>query len=79
MPTKSPRRLADPPDLDSKPRVSVVVTVYNEGEMVTECLARIVEAVRLPCEVLVVFDSMDDTSRRSPRLLRRAIRASSRR
>ena len=63
MPTKSPRRSADPSDLDSKPRVSVVVTVYNEGEMVTECLARIVEAVRLPCEVLVVFDSMDDTSR----------------
>ena len=59
----SPRRLSDPPDLDARPRVSVVVTVYNEGEMVTECLARIVEAVRLPCEVLVVFDSMDDTSR----------------
>ena len=45
------------------PRVSVVVTVYNEGEMVTDCLNRIVEAVTLPCEILVVYDSPDDSSR----------------
>ena len=45
------------------PRVSVVVTVYNEGEMVTDCLERIVEAVTLPCEVLVVYDTADDSSR----------------
>ena len=31
--------------------------------MVTECLERIVEAVRLPCEVLVVYDTPEDTSR----------------
>lgn len=59
----STRRLSDPPDLDSPPRVSIVVTVYNEGELVTECLERIVEAVRLPCEVLVVFDTLEDTSK----------------
>ena len=47
----------------ASPRVSVVVTVYNEGEMVTDCLERIVEAVTLPCEVLVVYDTADDSSR----------------
>jgi dolichol-phosphate mannosyltransferase len=61
--SRTPRRLSDPPDLDAEPRVSIVVTVYNEGAMVTECLERIVEAVRLPCEVLVVFDTLEDTSR----------------
>ncbi len=43
-------------------RVSIVVTVYNEGDAIVECLDRIFEAVRLPCEVLVVFDSPDDTT-----------------
>lgn len=45
------------------PRVSIVVTVYNEGEMITDCLDRIIEAVQLPCEILVVYDSLDDSSR----------------
>jgi dolichol-phosphate mannosyltransferase len=45
-----------------EPRVSIVVTVYNEGDTVTECLDRIFEAVRLPCEVIVVYDSADDTT-----------------
>lgn len=44
------------------PRVSVVVTAYNEGETVVPCLDRILEAVTLPCEVLVVYDSPDDTT-----------------
>jgi dolichol-phosphate mannosyltransferase len=44
------------------PRVSVVVTAYNEGEAIVACLDRILEAVSLPCEVLVVFDSPDDTT-----------------
>ena len=44
------------------PRVSIVVTVYNEGDAVIECLDRIFEAVRLPCEVLVVFDTPEDTT-----------------
>ncbi len=45
-----------------KPRVSVVVTAYNEGEAIVPCLDRILEAVTLPVEVLVVFDSPDDTT-----------------
>ncbi len=44
------------------PRVSIVVTVYNEGDVIVECLDRIFEAVRLPCEVLVVFDTAEDTT-----------------
>ena len=44
------------------PRVSIVVTVYNEGDAIIECLDRIFEAVRLPCEVLVVFDTPEDTT-----------------
>ena len=45
-----------------KPRVSVIVTAYNEGEQIVACLDRILEAVTLPCEVLVVYDSSDDTT-----------------
>lgn len=44
------------------PRVSVVVPAYNEGGGIAGCLDRILEAVRLPCEVLVVYDSPDDTT-----------------
>lgn len=44
------------------PRVSIVVTAYNEGEEITNCLDRILEAVQLPCEVLVVYDAPDDTT-----------------
>lgn len=44
------------------PRVSVIVTAYNEGDEIVPCLDRITEAVQLPCEVLVVFDSPDDTT-----------------
>jgi dolichol-phosphate mannosyltransferase len=45
-----------------KPRVSVVVPVYNEGDAIVPCLDRIFEAVTLPCEVLVVYDAPDDTT-----------------
>lgn len=45
-----------------KPRVSIVVTARDEGEGITTALARITEAVSLPCEVLVVVDSTDDTT-----------------
>lgn len=45
-----------------KPRVSVVIPVFNEDEAVVSCLDRIFEAVRLPCEVLVVYDTPDDTT-----------------
>jgi dolichol-phosphate mannosyltransferase len=43
-----------------KPRVSVVIPVYNEGAEIAACLDRIFEAVTLPCEVLVVYDTDDD-------------------
>jgi dolichol-phosphate mannosyltransferase len=45
-----------------KPRVSIVVTAYNEGDTIVTCLDRIFEAVTLPCEVLVVYDAPDDTT-----------------
>jgi len=44
------------------PRVSVIITAYNEGETIVACLDRVLEAVSLPCEVLVVYDSPDDTT-----------------
>jgi len=45
-----------------KPRVSIVVTAYNEGDGIVPYLDRLLESVTLPCEVLVVFDSRDDTT-----------------
>jgi dolichol-phosphate mannosyltransferase len=45
-----------------KPRVSIVVPAYNEGEGIVRCLDRLVEAVTLPCEIRVVYDSPDDTT-----------------
>ena len=45
-----------------KPRVSVVVTALNEGDTIVGALSRISEAVSLPCEILVVCDSADDTT-----------------
>jgi dolichol-phosphate mannosyltransferase len=44
------------------PRVSIVVTAFNEGEGIVTCLNRIFEAVTLPCEVLVVYDTPDDST-----------------
>ncbi len=59
-----------------RPRVSVVIPAYNEGAEIDDCLDRILEAVKLPCEVLVVYDTPEDTtapyvdeySRRDPRV-----------
>jgi glycosyltransferase involved in cell wall biosynthesis len=48
--------------MTERPRVSVVVPAYNEGEHVLSVLDRLFESVRLPCEVLVVVDSADDTT-----------------
>lgn len=45
------------------PQVSVVVPVFNEGEAIVEYLDRLLDEVKIPCEVLVVFDSADDTTR----------------
>jgi len=43
-----------------EPRVSIVVTAYEEGDQIAVCLDRIFEAVTIPCEVLVVVDSPED-------------------
>jgi len=45
-----------------KPRVSIVVTAYDEGEAIVAYLDRLLESVSLPCEVLVVYDSPDDST-----------------
>ena len=45
-----------------RPRVSVVIPAYNKGVGIDDCLDRILEAVTLPCEVLVVYDTPDDTT-----------------
>ncbi len=45
-----------------RPRVSIVIPAYNEGAEIDDCLDRILEAVKLPCEILVVYDTSDDTT-----------------
>jgi len=45
-----------------KPRVSVIIPAYNEGEGIIAILDRLFEAITLPCEVRVVYDSPDDTT-----------------
>lgn len=45
-----------------QPRVSVVIPAYEEGDAVVPVLDRLFEAVRLPCEVLVVVDSVEDST-----------------
>ncbi|MGZ4437296.1 MAG: glycosyltransferase family 2 protein [Nocardioidaceae bacterium] len=44
------------------PRVSVVIPAYNEGEAIVPVLDRLLEAVTLDCEVLVVVDFPEDTT-----------------
>lgn len=44
------------------PRVSVVIPAFEEGEGITACLDRILEAVEMPCEVLVVYDEPTDST-----------------
>jgi dolichol-phosphate mannosyltransferase len=59
------------------PRISVVIPAYNEGEAIVPCLDRVFTGVRVPCEVLVIYDDPADTtvpylekySRDEPRLL----------
>lgn len=45
-----------------KPRVSIVVTAYNEADAIVPCLERILESVTVSCEVLVVYDDPGDTT-----------------
>jgi glycosyltransferase involved in cell wall biosynthesis len=59
------------------PRVTIVVTAYQEGPAITAYLDRLLESVMLSCEVLVVYDSPADStapyvveySRRDPRVV----------
>ncbi len=44
-------------------RLSVVVPVYNEGDGIVPVLDRLFEAITLPCEVLAVFDTPEDSTR----------------
>jgi len=44
------------------PRISLVVTAHNEGMAIIPHLDRILEAVKVPLEVLVVYDAPDDTT-----------------
>jgi glycosyltransferase involved in cell wall biosynthesis len=45
-----------------RPRVSVVIPAYNEGSDIVPVLERLLEAVSLPTEVLVVVDFPEDTT-----------------
>jgi len=59
------------------PRISVVIPAYNEGDAIVPYLDRVFTGVKLPCEVLVVYDDPADTTvpylekyaRDEPRLL----------
>ncbi|MGH8985447.1 MAG: glycosyltransferase family 2 protein [Acidimicrobiia bacterium] len=44
------------------PRVSVVIPVFDEGDVIVPCLDRIFPSVRVPCEVLVVYDDPADST-----------------
>lgn len=44
------------------PRVSVVIPAYEEGDSIGWVLHRILEAVRSPCEVVVVVDDEGDST-----------------
>ena len=43
--------------------ISVVVPAYNEDAAIVTCLDRLVHAITSPFEILVVYDSPDDTTR----------------
>ena len=59
------------------PRVSIIVTAYEEGEAIVGYLDRLLESVTFPCEALVVYASPDDSTapwvddyaRRDPRVV----------
>lgn len=45
-----------------RPRVSIVIPAYDEGDDIGPVLDRIFEAVTIPCEVLVVYDDAEDST-----------------
>jgi len=44
-------------------RISVVVPVFNEDDAIVAFLDRLFDSVSLPCEVLAVYDTVEDTTR----------------
>ena len=46
----------------TRPQISIVIPVFNEGDGINACLDRILNGVRLPCEVIVVYDNSNDTT-----------------
>lgn len=50
------------PEPEGRPRVSIIVPAYNEGEHIIPFLDRLFEGVSLPCEVFVVYDRPEDTT-----------------
>ncbi len=49
-------------DAGAAPRVTVVIPAFNEGTHIVPVLDRLLEAVTLRCEVLVVVDFPEDTT-----------------
>lgn len=49
--------------MSDAPRISIVIPAYNEGDSIVPCLERILEAISWPCEVLVVVDFAEDSTR----------------
>ncbi len=47
-----------------KPRASIVVPAYNEGPSILDTIDRILDAMTMPCEVLIVYDTPADTTAR---------------
>ncbi len=45
-----------------KPRVSIVIPAYNEGSEIEGVLTRLLEAVQMPSEIVVVVDAPDDST-----------------
>ena len=43
-------------------RYTIVVPVYDEGAQIVTFLERLFDAVSMPCEVMAVFDSTDDST-----------------
>lgn len=43
-------------------RVTVIIPAHNEGGEIVQCLDRVLEALTLPSEILVVYDSETDST-----------------
>ncbi len=60
-PETRPKRSASNFD-DDELRASIIIPVYNEGDAVRPSLDRILDTVTIPVEIVVVYDSPDDTT-----------------